>query len=153
MIPALSWTAIAAKLSWGAALVAALVLTHVGSYVLGSHRNNIEWERKVAIKKSEAKLRTDVLKQDITTLREKKNEQIRAVESQLATVLERLRERSSVRMSEATAANCQGATGAELSKPDAGFLAREAARADRLQAALAECYATEDRLRQLTPRN
>lgn len=36
---------------------------------------------------------------------------------------------------------CQGATGAELSRPDAGFLVFEAARADELRAALSSCYA------------
>lgn len=39
------------------------------------------------------------------------------------------------------AAACAGATGAELSRPDAVFLVGEASRADNLRAALAECQA------------
>ena len=39
------------------------------------------------------------------------------------------------------AAACQGATGAELSEPDGRFLVGEAARANRLRAALGECEA------------
>lgn len=41
---------------------------------------------------------------------------------------------------------CSGSTGAELSRPDAEFLAREAARADELRAALSSCYAAYDSL-------
>lgn len=43
-------------------------------------------------------------------------------------------------MPQASASGVPGATGAELYRPDAIFLAGEAARADRQQAALAECY-------------
>ncbi len=42
---------------------------------------------------------------------------------------------------------CQGATGAELSRSDAGFLVGEAARADELRAALGACYSAYDSLR------
>jgi len=42
---------------------------------------------------------------------------------------------------------CQGATGAELSRADAGFLIREAARADAQRAALAACYGAYDALK------
>lgn len=42
----------------------------------------------------------------------------------------------------------QGATGAELYRPDAMFLAGEAARADRLRSALRQCYAYVDQLPQ-----
>jgi hypothetical protein len=41
---------------------------------------------------------------------------------------------------------CAGTTGAELSGPDAQFLARLAARADRLRASLGACYAYADSL-------
>ena len=42
---------------------------------------------------------------------------------------------------------CKGASGAELSRPDAVFLTRLAARGDRLQAALDACYIYADTLR------
>lgn len=42
---------------------------------------------------------------------------------------------------------CQGSTGAELSRPDAGFLVSEAARADELRAALGACQKAYDSVR------
>lgn len=42
---------------------------------------------------------------------------------------------------------CQGSTGAELSRADAGFLVGEAARADQLRTALGACYQAYDSLR------
>lgn len=42
------------------------------------------------------------------------------------------------------APSCEGATGAELSRPDAVFLSGEAARADEQRAALAACYQAYD---------
>jgi len=39
---------------------------------------------------------------------------------------------------------CQGATGKELSRPDAEFLTREAARADKIRLGLDICYKYAD---------
>lgn len=44
----------------------------------------------------------------------------------------------------APVANCQGSTGAELSREDAIFLIGEAARADEQRAALSACYSAYD---------
>lgn len=68
------------------------------------------------------------------------------INERLADALERLRERPA-RLPEPARVTCQGATGAELSGPDAGFLQREAARADSLREALRECYAWVDAVR------
>lgn len=46
----------------------------------------------------------------------------------------------------APSATCQGATGLELSRADAGFLVGEAARADELRTALGACYKAYDSL-------
>jgi hypothetical protein len=48
----------------------------------------------------------------------------------------------------APAPACAGSTGAELSRQDGEFLAREAARGDELRAALKMCYGTYDALEQ-----
>lgn len=64
---------------------------------------------------------------------------VRDVNRKLSDALERLRKRPERRPEPARAA-CEGGTGAELSGPDAGFLEREAARADELRAALSACY-------------
>lgn len=61
------------------------------------------------------------------------------INDNLTADLERVRARAA-RMSEAARAKCKGATGAELSREDAEFLTREAARADELRAALSLCY-------------
>lgn len=52
----------------------------------------------------------------------------------------------------AAAADCKGATGAELFRGDSEFLVRLAERADRQRAALAQCYAQYDAARALTNR-
>jgi len=66
-----------------------------------------------------------------------------AVHARLADALERLRKRPD-RVPAAAAPACEGATGAQLSGPDAGVLEREAARADLLRSALRECYGWVD---------
>jgi len=70
---------------------------------------------------------------------------VRDVNRKLSDALERLRKRPERRPDPARAA-CEGGTGAELSGPDAGFLEREAARADELRAAVSACYAWIDQV-------
>jgi len=70
---------------------------------------------------------------------------VRDVNRKLSDALERLRKRPERRPEPARAA-CEGGTGAELSGPDAGFLEREAARADELRAAVSACYAWIDQV-------
>lgn len=79
------------------------------------------------------------------TLQEQADEQ-RTINARLADELERVRQRAN-RLSRDSAADCSGASGAELSAADAAFLARLAARADRLRAALAACYSYADGIR------
>lgn len=70
--------------------------------------------------------------------------------SRLESQLRELRDRPD-RLPAAAAGACEGATGAELSRPDAGFLAGEAARAERLIARLDECHAWIDDLKASRP--
>lgn len=72
-----------------------------------------------------------------------KNEELDRIRRDRDDLRERLRNRPD-RMPEAAAATCQGATGAELSGPDAGFLAGYAAEAARVAAELAECQGWVD---------
>ena len=76
-------------------------------------------------------------------LEDVKNAEIARITRAHDDLLRQLRERSD-RMPEAAAAACKGATGAELSGPDAGFLAGEAAEGARIAAELAECRAWID---------
>jgi len=78
-----------------------------------------------------------------------KQDELDTTNGKLAAALERLRNRPErpaavANGSTAPAAAAKGATGAELFRPDAEFLSREAARADGLRAALAECYRVYD---------
>lgn len=79
---------------------------------------------------------------------EKTNENAR-IAARYAAELDGLRKRAERRPAPtgetpSATATCAGATGAELSRPDAAFLIGEAARADRQRAALAACYGAYD---------
>lgn len=74
---------------------------------------------------------------------------VRAINTQLNNALNELRNRptrESVVHSKGSS-DCKGASGRELFREDAGFLIREASRADRLAAALVSCYASYDAVR------
>lgn len=71
----------------------------------------------------------------------------RAINADLLRDIDRLRNRPKrVRTIIHPGAACQSATGAELSREDADFLSREAARADTIRTALIACYAYADGL-------
>ncbi|CAN8141652.1 Bacteriophage lysis protein [uncultured Thiomicrorhabdus sp.] len=72
-------------------------------------------------------------------------ESLEAINTTLAADLKQLRDRPP-RIIETARADCQGSTGAELSRKDAEFLTREAARADRIRAGLMTCYSYADLL-------
>lgn len=78
-----------------------------------------------------------------------KDEQILNINARLDDALGRLRDRPERAVSDVpgSSESCKGRTGADLSRPDAEFLSREAARADRLHAALAACYSQYDALK------
>lgn len=70
---------------------------------------------------------------------ERRNAELDTISRRLAAAQRELRNRPERRPEAATEA-CQGGTGAGLSRPDSGFLEGEAARANRLRAALRQCY-------------
>jgi hypothetical protein len=75
------------------------------------------------------------------------HEEMRIIGDQLDTALASLHNRPNRPATSnvpKTAITCKGATGAELSRPDAEFLTRESARADRLRSALDACYKQYD---------
>lgn len=116
-------------------------------------------ERDIAtIEKSIAQQREQAATEARATERkqqEKVNEALREQNSALAGVADKLRlelgrmrnrpERPTV-VPEVPRSACEGSTGAELSRPDAEFLAREAARADEIRAGLVACYQVIDGL-------
>ena len=77
-------------------------------------------------------------------IRKEKDVQIASINNSLADALIKLRERPSRAQG---SSNGQGGTGLSLSAEDAGFLDREAARADILRTALDSCYKQYDTLK------
>ena len=71
-------------------------------------------------------------------------DEVSDINAGLAADLDRLRQRPDRRVPGDPGANCQGATGRELSGQDAAFLARLAAEADELRAGLRACYIYAD---------
>ena len=80
------------------------------------------------------------LTQKIQKLERKKNGEIANVNARLRVALSELSERTSRTTPSTNPTDCKGTTGSELSREDAEFLTREAARADRLRSALDICY-------------
>ena len=69
----------------------------------------------------------------------------RRINDQLNDDLDKLRKRANRKQQPKGAELvCEGATGADLSSEDAGFLTREAARADTIRTALEGCYSYTD---------
>ncbi len=129
-----------------ASVLASLALGFGGGWKVQAWRhgaNELAQQRQVA---------ANLQQTSRTTFRLQENrdaEQI-LIADRLADALERLRMRPARRPAAATAA-CEGATGAQLSGPDGGFLEREAARADQLRSALSECYGWVDAVKGVTP--
>jgi len=74
---------------------------------------------------------------DADKIRKDKDDQIKAINSQLVDAISELRKRPS---RAEQAANGQNGTGATLSAEDAEFLIREASRADQIRVGLEACY-------------
>ena len=76
-------------------------------------------------------------------IRKDKDAQITSINAQLVDAISELRKRPSRAQA---SSNGQGGTGAALSAEDAGFLIREAARADIIRTGLDACYKQYDSL-------
>ena len=133
------------------ALASAIALVF-GGYAWGSSAKNNYWLSRINADKAAA------VQQALTTERdrqEKANAAIRqqaadqaAINNRLRADLAGLRNRPerTTGLSAISLTGCAGASGAELSRPDAEFLSWEAARADEQRAGLAACYQVMDSL-------
>lgn len=126
-----------ARLAAYALLVAAIF---AAGYALGTRLKQGQWDAATLAQEQADQAKAKAWALEITAQRSKHDEDLRAINTRLADALERLRKRPE-RMPEPARAACQGATGAELSGPDAIAFVRLAARADELRAALGECQA------------
>lgn len=146
---------IPAPYRWLAFALVALALVGFG-WVKGAQHGErkldaykLETEKATVIQAQKvAQVRSDLLS-DAIVLEGVKDEQIKIIDGKLAAArADGMRLRAERREpSPAITSACKGATGSELSRPDAGFLSEQAARADRLRAALAQCYDQYDKAR------
>lgn len=149
---------------------AALLVGFAGGFGLEHTRLGAQLSELRADHANEAAQREQVRAADERAMREKerkqaaaagaalqeKQDEITRINSRHAGQLDSLRQRAERPASDpgglpAPRAACAGATGAELSGEDGRFLAGEAARADTIRAALAQCYTQYDSLTPATP--
>lgn len=145
---------------WAAVAVAvALAASHWKTYKIGQNDVRAEWTaEKLEQAEQSAKLQVDAAKAtaDLQTNadnnRRSKNAQIARLNADLAAAIAGLSERparpgAGDLPAPAAPGAATGCTGAQLYRPDAEFLARESARADRLLAELGQCQAVYDQAR------
>lgn len=111
-----------------------------------------EYAKKLLEASELAREREQVMVSSADKIRKEKDAQIASLNTRLGTALSSLSERPQrpSSASQGAPASCigAGATGAQLSREDAEFLVREAARADKLMTALDQCYRQYDSVRQ-----
>lgn len=134
-------------------VVLAVAAAWFGGQFKGSADERMRWEVKTyseLAEASESARKQEAMWQEVVngTVRNYEGK-VSATRRNLDIALDGLRSRPerAPGVSEAPRPACEGGTGAELSGADAGFLAREAARADTLRAGLEACYAVIDATR------
>lgn len=110
-----------------------------------------EYSKKLLEASELAREREQVMVSSADKIRKEKDAKIASLNTRLGTALSSLSERPQrpPSSSQGAPASCigAGATGAQLSREDAEFLVREAARADSLRLALGQCYKQYDAVR------
>jgi hypothetical protein len=112
----------------------------IGLVVGGLASNRVtalHYKNQILQAEHDAKVQTTALGENATLLRKARDAEKDRISARLADAIAGLRNRPE-RLPDTAAAACAGASGRELSGPDAEFLERLAAEADRLRAALAE---------------
>jgi hypothetical protein len=147
------------RLVAAAAIAVALAASHWKAYTQGEKSVQAAWNvEKLELARQTLRLvdardrTTQDLQDGAAAHRKAKNERIKALDADLAAALGRLSDRpdrpspSSVPTDTAPGAGT-GSTGAQLYRPDADFLVREAARAQRLVLDLEQCQARYEQAR------
>ncbi len=110
-----------------------------------------QYNQKLLEASERAREREQAMVSSAEKIRKEKDAQIASLNSRLGSALDGLRQRppraDSPPKEPPAAIPRAGATGAELSREDAEFLVREAARADSLRTALNQCYRQYDEVR------
>jgi len=116
--------------------ITAIVLFCSG-FVTGCQHQQASQEKVIREKEHQYQADADKIRKD-------KDDQIKAINSQLVDAISELRKRPS---RAEQAANGQSGTGATLSAEDAEFLIREASRADQIRVGLEACYKQYDSIK------
>ena len=138
----------------------ALVALCLGCELHGRHTVQAKWDVAVLVANSQAKAKLDAataraksaeltMKTKIKEANDERDKKIAVINDRLSAALHQLRTRPARRADASaegagTTGRCAGASGVELSRPDAGFLEGEAARADRYVIELNACNARAD---------
>lgn len=131
----------------GIGVMILLAITHTFAFMKGSTIKENEYKAALLVAEEKAR-ETEKTWQGAANAIVTNLEAKRAVtQRNLDTALNGLRDRPERHLPNDSGTNCKGATGADLSRQDAVFLVREAARADRLQSALDACYKYADTLK------
>lgn len=135
------------------ALLTLIIAFVLNGFYWNAHGSNAEHARMVAKLESERaqalqKARDTEAKwqEIINEVTTKQAEKLAEVQHHLDVAIISLRDRPKrpATLPYTSRAECAGASGRELSREDAEFLAREAARADTIRAGLEACYAAFD---------
>lgn len=145
---------------WAAILIAvALAASHWKVYKVGQNEVQAKWtaekldtaQQTLRLLEKNTRASTELQDQADNT-RRIKNAHIARLDADLAAALAGLQNRpdrpgDGNLPADTGAGSNAGCTGAQLFRPDAGFLVRESARADKLLADLAQCQAAYDQAR------
>lgn len=135
------------------ALLTLIIAFVLNGFYWNAHGSNAEHARMVAKLESEraqalqkARDTETQWQEEVNEVTTKQAEKLAEVQHHLDVAIISLRDRPkrSATLPDTPRVECEGASGRELSREDAEFLARESARADTLRAGLEACYAAYD---------
>lgn len=135
------------------AVVIAFVVNGFYWHASGSNAADTRWTARIEKERAESLIKARANEREMQnafdTAQRKQAARLADTRRNLDAALNGLRDRPErpIGMPEGARAGCTGGTGAELSRPDAGFLAGEAARADDIRAGLVACYEVMDSVR------
>jgi len=101
--------------------------------------NQWRWEAKYAEQVERARKDEQALQKSVDAIANKSAEEMRRIIRERDAAIDRLRNRPE-RMPEDSRANCKGATGSELARPDAEFLVWLSTQAEIQRQALKACF-------------
>ena len=129
--------------------IIALLLTAIGwlSYKAGQDSLRADMAEAVRVATIKAREEEQVKQEKVNAIAQQQHSDLQTINAQLVNDVKRLHNRSNKRhLPKDNKTTCKSATGANLSRPDAEFLTREAARADTIRTALKACYAYADEI-------